>query len=88
MTDLDRKREVAIGRINAKRDFKIHAAAFVVANLVFVVGWLLAGPASYFWPIWPFFGWGLGLSYHAGCVYAQKRPISEEEIEREMHKVA
>jgi len=32
--------------------------------------------------------WGLGLSYHAWCVYAPKRPISEDEIEREMHKVA
>ena len=61
MTDLDRKREAVIDRINAKWDFKIHAAVFTVANFVFVVGWLLAGPASYFWPIWPFLGWGLGL---------------------------
>lgn len=88
MTDLDRKREAVIDRINAKRDFKIHAAVFTVANLVFVLGWLLTGPASYCWPIWPFLGWGLGLSYHAWCVYAPKRPISEDEIEREMHKVA
>jgi 2TM domain len=58
MTDLGMKREAAIDRINAKRDFKIHAAVFAVANLVFVVGWLLTGPASYFWPIWPFLGWG------------------------------
>jgi len=88
MTDLDRKREAVIDRINAKWDFKIHAAVFTVANFVFVVGWLLAGPASYFWPIWPFLGWGLGLSYHGWCVYAPKRPISEDEVEREMHKVA
>jgi len=58
MTDLDRKREAVIDRINAKRDFKIHAAVFTIANLVFVLGWLLTGPASYFWPIWPFLGWG------------------------------
>jgi len=87
MTNLDRRREAAIDRINAKRDFKIHAAVFVVANVVFVIGWFLTGPA-YFWPIWPFLGWGLGLSYHAWCVYAPKRPIPEDEIEREMHKAA
>ena len=34
----------------------------------------------------PFLGWGLGLSYHAWCVYAPKRPISEDEIEREDHE--
>ena len=88
MTDLDRRREAAIDRVNAKRDFKIHAATFAVANLVFIVGWFLTGPPSYFWPIWPFLGWGLGLSYHAWCVYAPKRPISEDEIEREMHRAA
>ena len=88
MTDAGRKREAAIDRITAKRNFQIHVAVFTVANLVFVVGWLLTGPAPYFWPIWPFLGWGLGLSYHAWCVYAEKRSISEDEIEREMHKMA
>ena len=88
MTDLDWRREAAIDRLNAKRDFKVHVAVFVAANLVFVVGWLLTGPASYFWPIWPFLGWGLGLGYHSWCVYAPKRPVSEDAIAREMHKVA
>ena len=88
MTDLDRKRDAAIERIKAKRDFKIHAAVFTVANLIFVVGWLFTGPASYFWPIWPFLGWGLGLSYHVWRLYAPKRPISTDEIERELHKTA
>ncbi len=88
MIDADRKRQVAIDRITAKRDFKIHVAVFAVANLVFVVGWLLTGPPSYFWPIWPFLGWGLGLAYHGWCVYARKRPISDDDIEREMHKIA
>ena len=88
MGDLDRKREAAIERVNAKRDLKVHAAVFTVANLIFVLGWLLTGPASYFWPIWPFLGWGLGLGYHSWCVYAPKRPVSEDAIAREMHKVA
>ena len=72
MTDLDRQREAAIENIKARRDFTMHGAFFVVANIVFAVGWLLTGPASYFWPIWPFFGWGLGLCYDGWCVYAPK----------------
>ena len=88
MTDLDRKRETAIGRVKAKRDFLVHVAFFAVANLVFLVGWLLTGPASYFWPIWPFLGWGLGLCYHGWCVYAPERTIPEDRIQREMKKLA
>ncbi len=88
MTDFDKQREAAIERVRAIRDFAMHAAFFVVANLVFVVGWLLTGPASYFWPIWPFIGWGLGLCSHGWCVYAPKIPIAEDEIRREMSKSA
>jgi hypothetical protein len=84
MTDLDRQRQAAIKRVKAKRDFRMHAAVFALANLIFLVGWLLTGPASYFWSIWPFLGWGLGLSYHAWCVYAPVRPIPEDQIRREI----
>jgi hypothetical protein len=88
MTDVDRRREAAIDSLNAKWDFRAHAAVFVVANLAFVVGWFLTGPTAFFWPIWPFIGWGLGLSYHGWCVYAPRRPISEEAIAREIRKAA
>ena len=50
---------MAIERVKAKRDFRMHAAVFVLANVLFLIGWL-TGPVSYFWPIWPFIGWGLG----------------------------
>ncbi|MGA8716299.1 MAG: 2TM domain-containing protein [Roseiarcus sp.] len=43
---------------------------------------------SYFWPIWPFIGWGLGLCYHRWCVYSPEKPITEDEIRREMKKAA
>ena len=87
MTDLDRNRRDAIERATAKRGFRMHAVVFALANAVFLVGWLLTGPAAYFWPIWPFVGWGLGLAYHAWCVYAEK-PVTEDEIQREMRNAA
>lgn len=43
---------------------------------------------SYFWPIWPFIGWGLGLCYHGWWVYSPEKPITEDEIRREMKKAA
>jgi len=86
MTDLDRKREAAIDRINAKRDFKIHAAVFMVANLVFVLALDRTGVILLADLAVP----RLGPRAKLPCVVrlAPKRPISEDEIEREMHKVA
>jgi hypothetical protein len=41
-----------------------HARAYVFVNTMLVVVWLLVG-AGYFWPVWPMFGWGIGLASHA-----------------------
>jgi hypothetical protein len=62
----------------------MHAAVFILANVLFLVGWL-TGPVSYFRPIWMCIGWGLGL-LHGWCVYSPEKPITEDEIRREMKK--
>ena len=38
--------------------------AFLLVNALLVGIWLLTG-AGYFWPMWPFLGWGIGLAAHA-----------------------
>jgi len=63
---------------------RLHAVIFVLANIIFVVGWAMTG-AGYFWPIWPFVGWGMGLAFHGWSVHFE-RPISEDEIRRELEK--
>jgi hypothetical protein len=40
---------------------------------------------GYFWPGWILGGWSTGLALHAWKVYGP-RPISEEEIRREMSR--
>ena len=84
MTDEDDRREAAIKRVKAKRDFKNHAAAYVIVNAMLVVIWAVSD-AGYFWPIWPILGWGVGLAFNAWNVYFQ-RPISEADIQREMER--
>jgi hypothetical protein len=83
MTDQER-REAAVKRVKAKRDFRNHVAVYVVVNSLLVVIWALSG-AGYFWPIWAIVGWGIGLAFNAWNVYFEK-PISEAEIRREMDK--
>ena len=84
MADQNDKRDAAIKRVEAKRAFRFHAALYVVVNLLLIVIWALTG-ARYFWPIWPILGWGVGLAFHYWAVFLQK-PITEDEIRREMEK--
>lgn len=82
MSSEEERREAAIGRLKAKRDFRTHLAAYVIVNAGLVVIWALSG-AGYFWPIWPILGWGIGLAFNAWAVYVQ-RPITEDAIRAEM----
>ena len=85
MTDTT-PREAAVRRLEAKRDFRNHVAIYVIVNALLVVIWAATG-AGYFWPIWPIAGWGIGLAFNAWVVFFE-RPITEDEIRREMERSA
>jgi adenylate cyclase len=86
--------QAAIKRIRAKRAFGVHATVYVAVNLLLIAIWALTGSGyanhqhgaeSDFWPIWPILGWGVGLGAHYLTVFVRK-PISEDEIRREIQK--
>jgi hypothetical protein len=83
-------REQALRRVKKRRDFHAHAFAYLVVNIVLWGVWLIIGVTShswYPWPLWVTLGWGLGLTFNAWDVYF-RRPITEEEIRREMDRLA
>ena len=82
--DDDQRREAALARLEAKRDYRTHVLVYVVVNAMLVAIWALTGQ-GYFWPVWPILGWGIGLVLHGWKVFYEK-PISEEEIQREMSR--
>jgi DUF1707 SHOCT-like domain/2TM domain len=47
-------------------EFRGHLRAFIAVQLLLVAIWAVAG-AGYFWPIWPFMGWGIGVMVHGLC---------------------
>lgn len=75
-------REAAIKRLEDRRELKTHLAIYLIVNVGLVVIWAASG-GGYFWPIWSIGGWGIGLLFHAWSTFGE-RPITEEDIEREM----
>ena len=81
--DNQERRDAAIKRIKDKRDFRTHVVSYVVVNLFLVGVWAVSG-GGYFWPGWVMAGWGIGLVLHGWQTYRGDRPITEEDIQREM----
>jgi hypothetical protein len=77
-------REAAVQRLNKRREFGRHVVAYIVVNAALIMIWYFTGH-GYFWPAWVLGGWGIGLALNAWDVYG-RRPISEEEIRREMDR--
>jgi hypothetical protein len=81
----DALREAAVSRLRKKRDFATHVLIYVLVNSFLVVIWA-ATSGDFFWPMFPIFGWGIGLAANAWDVYGRK-PISEAEIRQEMDRI-
>jgi fatty acid desaturase len=74
--------ERARKRVERKRKFKGDVVAYVVINAFLIGVWAVTG-SGYFWPGWVLGAWGVFLLLDAWNVYYRK-PITEEDIEREL----
>jgi len=75
-------RERAVERLKKKRDFKADLLAYVLVNASLVGIWA-ATNTTFFWPIFPMMGWGIGLVFHAWDTYGHQVP-TENEISKEI----
>jgi uncharacterized membrane protein len=81
----DRLRQQAMTRLRKKTDFHAHLLAYVLVNAFLVAIWWFTGH-SFFWPIFPILGWGIGLAFNAWDVY-RRHDYTEEQINREMNRL-
>lgn len=81
-------RELAIERIKKRRDFQTHLVVYLGVNGFLWAVWLAISLTSgwhFPWPVFPLFGWGIGVAVHAWDAY--RGDITEEEIELEMARL-
>jgi hypothetical protein len=82
----DERRERAIARIKAKRDFTWVAIIFALVGLVLVMIWFFTTRDSvdaFFWPIFPILAMGLALAVRWRNAFHGK-PVANGEVRREM----
>lgn len=78
-------RDHAIHRIRARRHFFVHLTFFLAMNAYLVSLWARSG-APDFWPIWPLLGGGIGIAAHASHLFGWQRPITDDQIQREVDR--
>ncbi|HEU5156087.1 MAG TPA: 2TM domain-containing protein [Streptosporangiaceae bacterium] len=86
MTDLGTSSEYERARARAqkKRKFRGDLMAYVVVNAFLVGVWAVTG-LGYFWPGWVMGAWGVFMILSAWDLF-YRQELSEEEIQREMHR--
>lgn len=81
-------REQARKRLKAKRDFWTMLLIFIAILIGLNVIWLLSGPQTYYWPVWPMLGFAIATVATAVSVFGPgSRPISEAAIDEEIRKM-
>lgn len=77
--------EQARARLQRKRKFRGDLVAYFVINAFLVGIWAVTG-LGYFWPGWVLAGWGVLLLLDGWNTY-YRHDVTEEDIQREMHRV-
>lgn len=58
----------------ARVAFRWSLASYFLVNAFLVGVWFVSsGPYSYFWPIWPMMGWGIGIAFQYFHAYHGNR---------------
>lgn len=79
-------RERAVQQLRERRDFFIHLAVYAAVNVLLVLLWWWDDPHSFFWPLFPMLGWGIGLFVHAWTTF-RGDSFSEDRIRRQMDRM-
>lgn len=80
-------RQAAVEKLRKRRELQAHVLAYLMVNAFLVGIWWLTSPGGFFWPMFPMFGWGIGVVFHAWDVLIGSEP-SEEAIRAEVDRLS
>ena len=85
----DDLRRAAKRRLKAKRDFINYLGIWAAVTVFLIVIWFFSGGVgSYFWPIWPFLGMGIGAFFMGLDAYGPgRRYITDSDIDAEIERM-
>ena len=79
-------RQRAEKRLKARRELGAHVLAYVLVNGFLVAIWFAtSGGDTFFWPMFPILGWGIGLAFNVWEGYSPEP--TEAKIQAEMEKL-
>ena len=78
-------RRRAVQRLRKQAEFRTHVVVYLATNALLVAIWWVTG-AAFFWPVFPIFGWGIGLVAHAWDAYGPDR-LTEPRIQAEIDRL-
>ena len=94
----DEAYEKAKKKVDAKIGFYIHLAVYIGVNvLLVIINFATIVPPetkcnclARYWFIWPLFGWGIGIVFHAAAafIFSNGADVKQRMIEKEMKKQA
>lgn len=75
-------------RAEAKLGFYIHAAIFLIVNVILIIVDLVTSPDKH-WFYWPLLGWGVGLLGHGALVFLKpgQSSLKEAMIKSELEEL-
>lgn len=79
----DDEHERARKRVDELKGFYIHLAVFVIVNFILFLINLLSSPGIW-WFYWITAFWGIGVIWHAFCVFIGDRLLGKEWEERKI----
>ncbi|WP_207492144.1 2TM domain-containing protein [Aridibaculum aurantiacum] len=81
----DLRRDDVLWQMAKRRaGFKYSLLAYIFVNLFLIATWYFtSGSHSYFWPVWPMLGWGIGLAFqYFGAYHGDNVFSAEKEYEK------
>ena len=84
MDNEQRKDDILWQAARKRAGFKRSLLTYIIINIFLIGVWFLSsGPDSYFWPVWPILGWGIGVAFqYANAYHGNKIFTTEQEYEK------